>query len=429
MSRPTWEEDEIFALAGFCHDEADILRPVLSAANSRASWKIVKQMILERASSEDLLKVINKRSEETARFSDEPENWRQTEISRLREIDPTLTVFAQDAVEQMASLKRWKEVMGLISERHTADMRMEASRAEGEKTTAARYLLDRVDFEYLPRTLRIEMPEHIKQLTTWSNQFARLASLDALNELRAVSQRFPHCYFVIEGMAHDIECRWSIGSDILHIQPTLLVGEPGVGKTAFAMAACKALGLYVQSANVGGKSENHLFGLSVGWSSAHAGIVTEAVAAARVLNPMIILDEIDKTHASRNGDITGELLALLESSEARRYREKYLAADVDASHVSWILTANDLSGVPAPLLSRCTIYEIPPPTQEQLPAIIQSLVSEFAAEFGLRPEFFQLDLGDVEALVGTYERHKSVRVLRRLVRGLLHQKTKNYAWN
>ncbi len=429
MSGTTWEEDEIFALAGFCHDEADILRPVLSAANSRASWKIVKQMILERASSEDLLKVFNKRSEEIARFSDEPENWRQIEINRLRKIDPALAVFAQDTVEQMTSLKRWKEVMGLISERHAADMSIEASRAESEKATAARYLLDKADFEYLPRTLRNEMPEHIKQLTAWSNQFARLASLDELNDLRAVSQRFPHCNFVIEGMAHDIECRWSIGSDVLHIQPTLLVGEPGVGKSAFAKTACKALDLYVQSANVGGKSENHLFGLSVGWSSAHAGIVTEAVATARILNPVIILDEIDKTHSGRNGDITGELLALLEPSEARRYREKYLATDVDASHVSWVLTANDLSGVPTPLLSRCTIYEIPPPTPEQLPAIIQSLVSEFAAEFGLRPEFFRLDLGDIEALVGTYEQHRSVRVLRRLVRGLLHQKTKNHSWN
>ncbi|WP_170351300.1 MULTISPECIES: hypothetical protein [Ruegeria] len=147
MSETTWEEDEIFALAGFCHDEADILRLVLSALNSRASWEIVKQMILERASSEDLLKVIKQRSEETARFSDDPDNWRQTEINRLREIDPALAVFAQDTVEQMPSLKRWKEVMGLISERHTADMSMEASRAEGEKTTAARYLLDKVDFE------------------------------------------------------------------------------------------------------------------------------------------------------------------------------------------------------------------------------------------------------------------------------------------
>ena len=63
-----------------------------------------------------------KRSEETARFSDEPENWRQTEMNRLREIDPALAVFAQDTVEQMTSLKRWKEVMGLISERHAADM-------------------------------------------------------------------------------------------------------------------------------------------------------------------------------------------------------------------------------------------------------------------------------------------------------------------
>ncbi|KUJ77798.1 AAA family ATPase [Ruegeria profundi] len=429
MSDTSWQETEIMALAGFCHDKADILRLVLSAVSIRRDWENVKQMVLHNTSSEDLHAVIKDRSKEAAAFSEDPEDWRQDEIARLEEIDPILAIFGGDAVKQMPSLDLWKDVMRIIAERHAIDMSPKATDTGDQKSAAARYLLDREDFDYLPRTLRNEMPAHIQQLTTWSDQFARLASLDQLNTLRALSLTFPHCEPVTAGIAHNIECNWGMGSDVIQIQPTLLVGEPGVGKTAFAKAVCGALGLHVQSANVGGKSENHLFGLSAGWSSAHAGIVTEAVAMARVLNPAIILDEIDKTHSGRNGDIVGELLAMLEPSEARRYREKYLATDVDASHVSWILTANDLSGVPAPLLSRCTIYEIPPPTTEQLPAIIQSLVNEFAAEFGLRPEFFCLDLGDVEALVDTYEQHRSVRILRRFVRGLLHQKSKGITWN
>ncbi|SMP16174.1 AAA family ATPase [Shimia sagamensis] len=126
-----------------------------------------------------------------------------------------------------------------------------------------------------------------------------------------------------------------------------------------------------------------------GWSSAHAGIVTDAVASSRVLNPCIILDEIDKVHAGKNGDIQGELLGLLERDEARRYFERYPKATVDASHVNWILTANKLGSVSGPLRSRCTIYKIPEPTREQIPAIIRSLVADFAGANGLRTEFFQ----------------------------------------
>lgn len=175
---------------------------------------------------------------------------------------------------------------------------------------------------------------------------------------------------------------------------------------------------------MGGSSESHLFGLSAGWSSAHAGIVTEAVASSRVLNPCIILDEIDKVHASRNGDIQGEMLGLLEPDEARRYFERYLRATVDASHVNWILTANDLSTVSAPLKSRCTVYKIPEPTKEQIPPIIRSLVTDFADTNGLRTEFFQLTVDEVEALASAYGRRRCLRTLSRAVQRYVQEKNR-----
>ncbi|NVO56886.1 AAA family ATPase [Rhodobacteraceae bacterium B1Z28] len=423
----TWVDGEVFALAGFDHDKADVLRRILNFVESGDEWLCVKQMVLQNASADDLGDVLRKRFKEAAAYCDESEDWRLSEIARLEEIEPTLALFAADAVNQMVSRDIWLDVMRIIAEAH-AKANSPETRA-GKNVTLARYLVDKKDFRYLPPNLRKEMPKHIQQLTEWSDQFARLRALADLDKLRSLSDRFPHCDHVIEGIAEGIERAWDMGSNIIHIQPTLLVGEAGVGKTALAREVCKTLGLHVQIANVGGKSENHLFGLSAGWSSAHAGIVTEAVATARVLNPVIILDEIDKTHAGRNGDITGELLGMLEPMEARRYREKYLAADVNAAHVSWILTANDLGCIPAPLRSRCTIYDIPVPTPEQLPAVIRSMVGEYAAELGLRREFFSLDLGDVEALVETFKQHKSVRVLHRFVRGLLHQKLKRRRWN
>ncbi|WP_377191456.1 AAA family ATPase [Ruegeria meonggei] len=404
-----------------------MLRRILNFVESGDEWLCVKQMVLQNASADDLGDVLRKRFKEAAAYCDESEDWRQREIARLGEIEPTLALFAADAVNQMLSRDIWLDVMHVIAEAHAKASSSETKASKNIKP--ARYLIDKTDFNYLPPNLRKEMPKHIQKLTEWSDQFARLRALVDLDELRSLSDRFPHCDHVIEGIAEGIERTWDMGSNIIHIQPTLLVVEAGLRKTALAREVCKTLGLHAQIANVGGKSENHLFGLSAGWSSAHAGIVTEAVATARVLNPVIILDEIDKTHAGRNGDITGELLGRLEPMEARRYREKYLAADVNAALVSWILTANDLWCIPAPLRSRCIIYEVPEPTPKQLPAIIKSMVNEYAAEFGLRNEFFALDLGDVEALVETFKQHKSVRVLHRFVRGLLHQKSKRRKWN
>ncbi|WP_425046502.1 AAA family ATPase [Primorskyibacter sp. S87] len=424
-----WIDGEIFALAGLDHNNADIVRLTLNAVRDRGHWEIIKSMVLETAKIEDLREVLCNRVEESARYSDDPEEWREVEFDRLAEIDPFAAISGGKAMDQMATREIWLNVMALIAKAHAKATTQNASAGGRKKSRVARYLVDKEDFEYLPKTLQRDMPAHIKALTEWSDRFARLASLADLERIRNMSSRFPHCERVIEGIAQGIERDWGMGSNIIHIQPTLLVGAPGVGKTAFARKICTSLGLHAQIANVGGKSENHLFGLSAGWHSAHPGIMTEAVASARVLNPVIILDEIDKTHSGRNGDITGELLGMLEPMEARRYREKYLATDVDASHVSWLLTANDLGNVPAPLRSRCTIYEIPAPTLDQLPKIIESLVDEYASEHGLRREFFKLDLGDVEALTETYKTHRSVRILNRLVRGLLHLKSRDLSRN
>jgi ATP-dependent Lon protease len=249
-----------------------------------------------------------------------------------------------------------------------------------------------------------------------------LESLKKLDDVRALSDRFPHCETMLEGLCVDLERQWFMGSDVITLTPALFVGPAGVGKTAIAREIGAALGIYLREANVGGSPDAHIFGLSAGWSSAHAGIITESVATSKTLNPLIVLDEIDKTHASKNGDIQAELLSLLEPTEARRYHERYLKTTVDASHVSWILTANRLETVTEPLKSRCRVYRIPAPTSEQIPQIIRSLVREYAEDHALRPEFFALDFGELNALAATYETHKSVRILSRLVHGYLHKR-------
>lgn len=413
-----WKDVEVERLAGFRWEMVEPLKRALAAIDDKDSWTDIKTLVIDHQTPVAAFEVIRQRGAEAAMYNDgEAEAWRQDAITRLEDSDPVLAIFAADAINQMLDKDTFAGVVRLLIEVFSEDV------ADPGQQSGPSYLIDREDFEYLPRYLRNEMPAHIKELLEWRGEFARIESLRDLENLRALKSRFPHCDDLIETMSRQVEASWQLGSDVIQIRPILLVGDAGVGKTKIAREICKSLGLHIQEANVGGSSESHLFGLSAGWHSAHAGIVTEAVATSRTLNPCVVLDEIDKVHASRNGDIQGELLGLLEPSEARRYFERYLKTTVDASRVSWILTANDIENVSAPLRSRCTVIEVPKPNDDQIPAIIKSMVADLASENGLRREFFQLGQDEVEALMMAYRQHRSVRILGRNVASFLHFKS------
>lgn len=419
MSSEDWRVKEVEDIAGFDWELWEALMKGLAGFDEDA-WTEVKSRIVDQITVSQVFEIIRSRGAEASAYHDEDGSWRQSAMAMLDEEDPVLSIWVADALNQIPNETTFKKSIKLLVQVFGDSIREGGTRASPDKG----YLLDKANFDYLPANLKREMPKYIRDLVNWKGQFARIRILKELERARALTVRFPHCKAVIDGILDDVERNWGMGSDIIKLQPTLLVGPPGIGKSMLVRELSRALDLHVQIANVGGMSENHLFGLSAGWHSAHAGIVTQAVASARVLNPLVVLDEIDKTHSGRNGDITGELLGLLEPLESRRYREKYLATDVDASHVNWMFTANNLSKIPSPLRSRCVVHEVPLPTMEQIPAIIRSLVQGYADAHGLRREFFLLTNGEVADLAETYQTHKSVRVLNRLVTGYLSVKAK-----
>lgn len=413
-----WQKQEIAQLTGFAWDLEDMITDIVAACEDRLDWLEFRDRILENQTADEAFTVVSRRGAEAAKYNDgEDQTWRQNAIDLLIDTDPMAGLYAADFVNRIPNEDVFRDMVKTIIEKFGG-----AEVREEKGLRSSSYLVEQADFSYLPKNLLKEMPQHIKNLPDTGADFTRLESLKKLDAVRNLSDRFPHCETMLEGLCVDLERQWFLGSDIITLTPALFVGPPGVGKTAIAREVAQALGIYLREANVGGSPDAHLFGLSAGWHSAHAGIVTEAVATSKTLNPVIVLDEIDKTHASRNGDIQAELLSLLEPSEARRYHERYLKTTVDASHVSWILTANTLETVSAPLKSRCRVYEIPAPESHQIPRIIRSLVQGYAEDHGLREEFFALDIGEINALAETYEKKKSVRILSRLVHSYLHKK-------
>lgn len=154
------------------------------------------------------------------------------------------------------------------------------------------------------------------------------------------------------------------------IQPMLLLGDPGIGKTSFAQAlaramqvACRVVAMNTATAGFS------LSGLDRGWASGREGLVFSVLEESATLNPLIMLDEVDKALSNEKSEPLAPLYQLLEAHTAREFRDEFLEVTVNASFVTWVATANRSDTLPAPLLDRLRVFEIQPPDCLQMELI------------------------------------------------------------
>jgi len=230
----------------------------------------------------------------------------------------------------------------------------------------------------------------------------------------------PHAAEPLLAIARSLRLHIRYGQCPLTFKPLLLVGEPGTGKSYVARQIASVCGLPSLFLSMAGMSDSHgILGVTRGWST--AGPSVARILGDGVVNPVIIFDEIEKAGtSSHNGNAIAALLPLLEHSTARVWYDLFFQAHIDCSRINFIATANNLTGMSAPLLSRFQIYHIRPMENKYYPKIIASVVKELAAELNVHPGLLPaLNGEDIEFLINNC---RDIRTLSLTVRRILEHR-------
>lgn len=216
--------------------------------------------------------------------------------------------------------------------------------------------------------------EYIKTMLSDSNHLRKNLLVQDETFFDTLMTKFPNFEEVIKFYRGQFRLKKLTGK--IHIPPILLLGEPGIGKTHFAKEFSQFLNTGYTFLDMGSLTANWVLSGNNGtWKSAKQGKILESLMKSKTINPIILMDELDK---ARGGDFdpTLVLYQLLEEVNAKEFTDEFVDFTFNASGVIYIACANSIQNISDPLLSRFKVFNIQKPTDSQLTGIIHNIYTE-----------------------------------------------------
>ncbi|MBQ7676353.1 MAG: endopeptidase La, partial [Campylobacter sp.] len=200
-------------------------------------------------------------------------------------------------------------------------------------------------------------------------------------------------------------------------------GPPGVGKTSLANSIAVALKRELIRIALGGLEDvNELRGHRRTYIGAMPGRIVQGLIEAKQMNPVMVLDEIDKVSTSYKGDPTAVLLEILDPEQNSNFRDYYLNFNIDLSKIVFIATANDISSIPPALRDRMEFIELSSYTpQEKFQIAKNYLIPQELQKHGLKPSEATINASALQLIIQEYTRESGVRNLRRQIANIFRK--------
>ena len=205
-------------------------------------------------------------------------------------------------------------------------------------------------------------------------------------------------------------------------------GAPGVGKTSLGKSIARALGRNFYRISLGGvKDESEIRGHRRTYVGAMPGRFIQGFKKAKSMNPVILIDELDKIGSDFRGDPSAAMLEVLDPQQNSEFYDNYLGIPFDFSNVLFIATSNDISAISAPLRDRMEIIELSGyTTEEKINIAKKHLVQQAVTDTGLKSDNFILDNETIEGIITGYTRESGVRNLAQQIKKLCSKAARSF---